>query len=746
MSNPDPIVIHLQAKDDGVNEVFDSATRAAEKQKKALNDTMRRMKEYHRTLGMTKQELEIYKLRQNGATEAQIRAATRIAKLTELKQKDIATNKRLNGSLRMIRGGFGQVGHQIQDVAIQAQMGTDAFIILGQQGSQVASLFGPGGAALGAFLAVGAALYTSFKPAVDDSRESLESIIKSTKDQIVELGLLTEAQKEFQSALKAQTVEEATENNEKLNKQLEEQTARLGRAQKGYDEAVKMSLIYNQGVLKSTVETRAFGDALKDIERDIKATKSAMDDNQAVIDQYTNGTITAAEKEKERKKSLEDLVKGIEDQANAITKTAEARAYAEAVEKGATAQELRRIALAFAAIEREKEKQKRLRETARQEAQEQAAREKQANAEQKRLDNLIKSVSDFSIGRKGVLEKAFEAELALLQQASLDAVGTEANRNSLIEALRRRHKDNLDKIDGKKPEKKEEDDEDKKQQKLIQDIKNLQKLRQQAIQGIKDERTVFEEAQIAKIAAIQAAAQAEIISETEKKEALNALRQADLENQLDAQLKLVGGLQHLEDSAEQAMMQFITQGQSASEAMRMLGRSIMDELLKSIIKMGIERVKQAVIAKQVESGALSSSVMANAAAMAKIGAAAATPAALVATATAGGAAAAGAAGLTSTVGLAQALAAAGGSFDGGGFTGMGSRSGGIDGRGGFPAILHPNETVIDHTRGQGQGITIINNIDASGNQDVDEKIAIAVTQSSRQTVEQVHNMMRRGRM
>lgn len=52
------------------------------------------------------------------------------------------------------------------------------------------------------------------------------------------------------------------------------------------------------------------------------------------------------------------------------------------------------------------------------------------------------------------------------------------------------------------------------------------------------------------------------------------------------------------------------------------------------------------------------------------------------------------------------------SFDGGGFTGHGSRSGGIDGRGGFPAILHPNETVIDHTRGQGGSapkITINNN-------------------------------------
>lgn len=43
------------------------------------------------------------------------------------------------------------------------------------------------------------------------------------------------------------------------------------------------------------------------------------------------------------------------------------------------------------------------------------------------------------------------------------------------------------------------------------------------------------------------------------------------------------------------------------------------------------------------------------------------------------------------------------SFAGGGSTGMGARSGGMDGRGGFPAILHPRETVIDHTRGGGGG-------------------------------------------
>lgn len=41
------------------------------------------------------------------------------------------------------------------------------------------------------------------------------------------------------------------------------------------------------------------------------------------------------------------------------------------------------------------------------------------------------------------------------------------------------------------------------------------------------------------------------------------------------------------------------------------------------------------------------------------------------------------------------------SFAGGGHTGSGSRAGGMDGKGGFMAMLHPNETVVDHTLGGG---------------------------------------------
>ena len=46
------------------------------------------------------------------------------------------------------------------------------------------------------------------------------------------------------------------------------------------------------------------------------------------------------------------------------------------------------------------------------------------------------------------------------------------------------------------------------------------------------------------------------------------------------------------------------------------------------------------------------------------------------------------------------------SADGGGYTGMGARSGGLDGKGGFMAVLHPQETVVDHTRGQRLGSSV----------------------------------------
>lgn len=81
--------------------------------------------------------------------------------------------------------------------------------------------------------------------------------------------------------------------------------------------------------------------------------------------------------------------------------------------------------------------------------------------------------------------------------------------------------------------------------------------------------------------------------------------------------------------------------------------------------------------------------------------------------------------LNSMFGSAASGAAGGGflsslfSFDGGGYTGGGARTGGVDGKGGFMAVLHPQESVIDHTKGQGAAATattlVVNVIESPGN-------------------------------
>ncbi len=97
-------------------------------------------------------------------------------------------------------------------------------------------------------------------------------------------------------------------------------------------------------------------------------------------------------------------------------------------------------------------------------------------------------------------------------------------------------------------------------------------------------------------------------------------------------------------------------------------------------------------------------------------------------------------------GLGQVAAIKSQSFEGGGFTGRGARAGGLDGKGGRMAMIHPNETVIDHTKGGAGGITVINNVDARGSgADVDQKIKSAMAQTSQQTIMTIQDLMRRRR-
>lgn len=86
-----------------------------------------------------------------------------------------AANK-ASGNFKVMKGSMSQLGMQIQDVAVQAGMGTNALIILGQQGPQIASIFGPGGAVVGALIAVGAAAAGVMIPALTQATDEIDKL------------------------------------------------------------------------------------------------------------------------------------------------------------------------------------------------------------------------------------------------------------------------------------------------------------------------------------------------------------------------------------------------------------------------------------------------------------------------------------------------------------------------------------------------------------------------------------------
>lgn len=87
-----------------------------------------------------------------------------------------------SGSMRNFRGIAQNAGWQIQDTVVQLQMGTSAFTVLSQQGSQFASAFGPTGAIVGAVLALagafGGVLFTSLM----NTKTAMEKLDAVTKE------------------------------------------------------------------------------------------------------------------------------------------------------------------------------------------------------------------------------------------------------------------------------------------------------------------------------------------------------------------------------------------------------------------------------------------------------------------------------------------------------------------------------------------------------------------------------------
>lgn len=158
----------------------------------------------------------------------------RLVKSQDAFNRLTTTTTAARGSFVNLRHAAGQLGFQLQDIAVQAQMGTNAFVILGQQGSQIASIFGPTGAIVGGVLAVGAAIASVMVPSMTDGSDATEELSNKLKE-LSKTNELTINQQKFLKQVEA----EETEEKKKKIAELEKEIAKQEKLAKSLDESAR---------------------------------------------------------------------------------------------------------------------------------------------------------------------------------------------------------------------------------------------------------------------------------------------------------------------------------------------------------------------------------------------------------------------------------------------------------------------------------------------------------------------------
>ena len=542
------------------------------------------------------------------------------------------TTKKAQGQLRMMRGGLGQLGHQVQDVAVQLQMGQNAMLVFGQQGSQVASLFGPNGAIIGAVLAVSAALVTSLAPSLFGATEAMKMLDQASKELVDNYDDLTDAEKAYAKSIAGKSEEEY----EKIIKKLENTNRGL------IDTYIRVGV----SVTKITETEKERGKRLQENDQRLATATGLLKALREKTDETTNAYIKFNEKMTTSNIQLREGALGIQLYNIAISNmTDEEKLVASAQAESLYIQQK---------INEE--------------------REKGAKADRSlQLRQIMSGLNAEAQGIKKVQSERKRAEAKELSEAEAQQKRFESTRDQYTLQIA---------SIGKTAEQLE-----------------ILKLRQQ-------ELAPDQIAEIERVKELGRVKQEEYDAEVE--------RQAADMSPMDAMSDVMGGFESMDNGIKSSIMsttsmvagsvastmtsisELFAQGSSEAKAFMLVSKGL--EAANAIIAgLSGEMAIKAAYAKM----ALANPAMAGAyTAMGNVQGT-----------------------LMKTMGFVNAgmiMGQAAASFDGGGFTGMGARAGGLDGKGGFPAILHPNETVIDHSKGQSMGTNVTINIQANDTKGFDE--------------------------
>lgn len=94
----------------------------------------------------------------------------------QLNKLDTQVSATAKGVSSGLRSSVQQAGYQLQDFIVQVQGGQSALVAFSQQGSQFAGAFGPGGAVVGAVIALGTVLAGILMPSLTSSADKMKDL------------------------------------------------------------------------------------------------------------------------------------------------------------------------------------------------------------------------------------------------------------------------------------------------------------------------------------------------------------------------------------------------------------------------------------------------------------------------------------------------------------------------------------------------------------------------------------------
>lgn len=281
----------------------------------------------------------------------------------------------IGGPFRAMRGSVQQASFQLQDIAVQAQMGTSAFTILGQQGPQLASVFGPGGAVVGALIAFGAIAGQFLYKALTGTGEAMKELAEDAKKLRSTFDDIGPAAQKYQKFMAAKEIKEGTKNLANLNAELLKGKAAMVTGSAGVmgritntkkatetdEEWTERSLLLNQQIERGTLllemkqeavdnlrtdteklidkiteETRVTGESETAIVQTSKAYLQATKDQQGTIDGLNAELVKKKEKVELDKQIAKQIVKDAADaeKLKAKQKADAAKALEESLKTG----------------------------------------------------------------------------------------------------------------------------------------------------------------------------------------------------------------------------------------------------------------------------------------------------------------------------------------------------------------------------------------------------------------------------